>query len=219
MAINNMNAEPATIRTDRPVSNLQQLAKRRDNVPLDAVGDTLKDGTDRRLLSGSISDEYCNGQIAIHFHALARIYVDTPVAGDFCLLFNAVTEGPFKKILSHVRRDRRSRALMRTNGNEQSTMLVDVFQFLKYPERMRCGLIPSVIRLQSLNDCLRLSADMLDFAHTPTLESRAGLKNGESGFGRFRVRQGRFVLEGKGVNQMVKSSHGNCGDNRPTFGR
>jgi len=63
-----------------------------------------------------------------------------------------------------------------------------------------------VIRLQSIDDCLRLSADMLDFTHPSSLilESSVALKNWERGFDRFRIRQGRLVLKSKRMNQVVK---------------
>src|SRR5208282_1627723 len=192
------------IHNDRPEFKSQQLPQRREHVPFNASKDVGKNADNTFSLSGSIRDEYCKGRNKIHLHAFARVHVDTPIAGDFCLLLNAAVKGPFKKFLSSPARDRRNSTPTRGNRYEQPSVLVDVLQLLKNPERMRGGVIPSMIRLQSIDDCLRFSADMLDFPHSSTLEPKLAAENRKGDLNRFRIRQGKPVLKSKRMNQMIK---------------
>ena len=92
------------IRTDRPGFKSKQVAQGRDNVFLNNVGNATENSANGSpALGRSIRDEYCKGRNEIHFHTFACIHVDTPIAGNFCLLLKAAVNGPFKKFLPNVR--------------------------------------------------------------------------------------------------------------------
>lgn len=101
------------------------------------------------------------------------------------------------------RPDSNSKQLAQRRDNILFNALGDCRQH-RADQWMGGGFCPSVIRLQSLDDCLRVWTDMPDFARSAFIEARRVLENREGGLRRFRIRQGRFVLKGKRVNQMVK---------------
>lgn len=98
----------------------------------------------------------------------------------------------------------------------QSAVLVDIGEFVQYPERMREGLLPCDVRLQFLDDCLSKWLNETDFVETasdrgpPFVFSlldfgtkRAALfKDGElSGH---QILGTRCTLQGKLINDVVE---------------
>jgi hypothetical protein len=132
-------------------------AKLRNDVILDNALDTVQHSNRRPVagLSESVREQYLNMRLELHLHALASVYVNESITGDFCLCYKSRADGPFNKLLADVLAVREGGSLKVAHSDQNTSVLIDVLQLIEKPERMERGVIPSVVRLQSLDDCLR----------------------------------------------------------------
>ena len=199
-------------------SPLQKHSKRRDNVGDDVVVDV-----DQALdcvftvHDASASERYLNNREELHVHFLAPINRLRIVSNYYCLVFNK------SSVHLEARGDKRhisasagyeSSAARMKKGDWQQTMFVDVRQIVQLPEGMRCVIIPSVVRLQTLDDCLGRWVYPTNLRDTGAIEhmpSRAEIplpilipEDGELGLLRYILRERDRVLRGEGISEMVK---------------
>src|SRR5271170_5746330 len=85
-------------------------------------------------------------------------------------------------------------------------MLVDVLKPLQYPERMTQCVLPSVVRLQSLDDCQSRIGNIFETTRSTRIESEFLNENGEGGLGRFFIRQLPPMAQGESVDEMVETT-------------
>jgi hypothetical protein len=91
-------------------------------------------------------------------------------------------------------------------------MLVDTVKLVEHPEVMGAVAIPSMVRLQVLDDC---SGPRVDPANLPvkfTLGRRPRPKDRELRLGLHRRRQGAGVRDGKRVGEVIESAAEAVGD-------
>lgn len=111
------------------------------------------------LLWGSLAESYAEGGCEIHVHFRAGL-VNGGVAGDWCAIFNRkvdwldfVGDGAFINHEGHMRN-------ARVRRNVRQTVLVLVGKPVELPEGIVDGtLLPSIVRLQPLDDCFRVWSD------------------------------------------------------------
>ncbi len=193
------------MRIDRPdVLSQETFGSRDDELP-NEVDEIVENNHGVLPARGDIAQDYFKGRVELHFHAAGTIQGDTPIAGNYCLsLRKCECATPLKKNLTRTIWYSGTTANWRKKGDEQASMLVDVVQFFKTPKRMRCR-IASVVRLQSLDDCLRTWGKVSYAAQPALLETRAALKDRERSVYRFRIRQRPLeIRDRKRMNQVVE---------------
>lgn len=137
------------------------------------------------LLWGSLAETYQEGGCELHVHFRAG-FVGGGVAGDWCAIFNRVEDW-----LDFVRNDAHRHDVTETRGGEPrrvgQPVRVDVGKLVELPQGIVPEPLPSVVRLQPLDLCLRGWGD----APKRVLESAQVLsgEDGEHGFLRELARQ------------------------------
>lgn len=190
---------------DRPVSDSERGFQLGDGQRTDTSADIVQKNFDHSSIARDIAKNYDRGRTEIHFHARGTFGLDAPVAGEFCLLFTkAVKIAPIEEI--EIRSERLMNACTDRGHHryEQSAVLVDIIQRFQEPKKMMRRLV-SMVRLQSLDDCLRSHAKMFDAALPARIEPCFRTKNGEGRIRRFRIRQRPLVGKRQGICQMIKT--------------
>jgi len=169
------------------------------------VEEFVKNDYDEFSARGSVAEDYLKRRVDLHFHAAGTIQRDTLIAGNYCLsLRKRECAAPSKRHLTRAVRHLRTSTDCREEGDEQSPMLVDVIQLVEKPERMRRR-ISSVVRLQSLDDCLRTWGKISYATRALLLETCKVFEDWECSDYRFRVRQRSLhVFDGKRMNQVIQ---------------
>jgi hypothetical protein len=194
------------LKNDKPDSNSKQRAQFGDYFGPDVKSDAAKRRQHVAPFSGGIAEGYVGGHFDIHLHARAVLRIDEPITGDLCIVFRCVNDRlEFHQLqgatIGIVQRDF---PLIDWN-QQQSAMLVDVLKFLQEPEPMRHRCIPSVIRLQGLNDCLSRTAEKGDPSQASRSEAILVSKNRERDLRRFLIRERAPILERERVRQMIEA--------------
>lgn len=130
----------------------------------DVVVDSLQeygDGDVCDLEAGRWLEGYAEGRRALHAHLRVRT-ARSGVSGDYCALFNR-TPIDFNVRGAHGYREPKGNALRHQERQMGQPMLVNVRKLIENPEGVHGGeAIPSLVRLQVLNDCLRSFGNVLD---------------------------------------------------------
>lgn len=126
-------------------------------------------------------ERYVKGRLNVHIHFALRIDRSCPEPGYFCLSlnyprldFNHSRQklgilGP--RSVEYYSRERRG-------NNVQQAVLIDSRQLMKYPEGFADVLLPCLVRLHPLDDCLSKWIHSLNLG-----ETASGLGNAGLGFG------------------------------------
>ena len=128
-----------------------------------------------------LPEEYVEGQQGVHVHLRVEPLSESGVTGrigrNLCAVFKRTQvdiDGP-----GQVGRVGNVSPCADSHlGNVRRSMLVHVGKLVQHPEGVRRELIPSIVRLQSLDDCLRSWVDAPDFVatfpHQPVLVAKDG---------------------------------------------
>jgi hypothetical protein len=137
------------------------------------------------------------------------------VVKNFCLVYERANPQKFHEGGLHydigveIARPHRKHRL-NSRDTDERTMLVDYIEFVKQPEPMRLKSIPSVIWLQTLDNCLGTWIDMPELARRFLLELIGGvefMKNREFGFSGERIGKRAFVkVLRQGKNRMIEAT-------------
>jgi hypothetical protein len=102
----------------------------------------------------SLVERYVRHQLSVHAHAYELRAGDIGPAGDYCVSFESPGDGfELSKLEGHVAADLEVPQLEGGIDERKEAVLVGVREFLKLPQRARSGVLPAVVRLQSLDDC------------------------------------------------------------------
>ncbi len=152
--------------TDRPDrSGKKSRTELRENLSDDIVSNTSERGDDLAPFCGPILEGYVNNHIEIHLHA--NVFRTRFVMEDFCLAFaGARTPDGFKPFRGKRSSIGRIDTQTFIDGNErqQGAVLVDIRQLIQKPQPITPKILPSVVRLQGTDDCLRTWMDAPDNA-------------------------------------------------------
>ena len=158
-----------------------------------------------------LPEEYVEGQQGVHVHlrveALGEGGSMGSIGRNLCVIFKrseVEVKGPgqmgcvgeiYPGADSHL-------------GDVRCSMFVHVVKLMELPEGIRRIFIPSVVRLQSLDDCLRVWVDAPDFVTAFPILHRPLAKDGELQQPRSVVGQGvnANVSEGKLIDEAVEST-------------
>lgn len=194
-------------------ADLQELRK----LGYDGIPDVVKNEfqswddlfTRRR---STLAKDYLKGKIRVHLHMAVRIDSLPSPAKHYCIVFQLDFSSSSLKALD------RSAKVMETNpslalflglGNVQGefAMLVDPIQVMELPESVRSEILPSVVRLKPLDDCLGCRMDAINLGVEPIqLVSLNGelLKNRELGLADLTVGHGDGVFFGECHSQVIE---------------
>ena len=154
---------------DRPDNSAEIRGERPEHVVLDSRGDCPQGGDDRFLTSRRfVAETYNEGNAELHLH----FRLGFP-AEEFCAVVHrsekCVADGHGSALIDDF-----GAGLGRADEVECS-VLVDVAKLMQNPERVRQVVgVPSVMRLQSLDDCLSVWVDAPNFVRD-FLKSRSAI--------------------------------------------
>jgi hypothetical protein len=120
-------------------------------------------------------EDYIDGRYGVHVHLSGRIKGLDPQAGDLCASFERTSMGfPLAGQLRPVRLlvTDDSYAIEHRSGCEQEAVFVHDVEFLEAPEGIEPKAVPTVVRLQRLDDCLRFGMPRPDLA-LPSLKQNS----------------------------------------------
>jgi hypothetical protein len=144
-----------------------------------------------------LPEEYVEGQQGVHVHLRVEALREgrgTGLVGcDLCAVFKRTKidvdgsgqVGSVREVSPSADSDLR---------DMRRSMFVHVVKLTKHPEGVRRVLIPSIVRLQSLDDCLRSWIDVPDFVTAFALRPFSVAKDRELGSSIEGVRQGATSL-------------------------
>src|SRR5436853_1282183 len=113
--------------------------------------------------SATAAKRYLNDRHVLHIHFFAGVSGPTRVGNYFRLASQvALVNDDFAK--SKIPFIPKHAADILHGPREQQAMLVDIRELMEHPERVSCEFIPHVVRLQSLNDCLRCWINTANFS-------------------------------------------------------
>ena len=124
----------------------------------------------------AVVEAYAEGRLEIHVHFRFRENGGPRASSYYCAVFKRAS-GPFDGAGRHhdVSRTPMGRALDQEEGQMGQPMLIEVRKLVEHPEGVRCEVIPSLVRLQPLDVCLREWVDATDLRSTSRLkQSRSG---------------------------------------------
>lgn len=125
----------------------------------------------------SLAEAYAESRCDIHVHFRAR-FVEGGIAGNWCALFNRV-EDRFDVADVQVVRNEIARTQLCEKDDMGQPMLVHVGKLVELPKGIAVEPVPSIVRLQLLDDCLRGWRDAPDVALAFREELIALEKDGE----------------------------------------
>jgi hypothetical protein len=101
--------------------------------------------------STTVAKRYIDYGHILHIHFFAGIYRTSRKGNYFCLTFQkALTNNDI--VGNEVASENAAETVQ--GSGEQQAMLVDVRQLIEHPERVAGVILPSMVRLTALNDCL-----------------------------------------------------------------
>lgn len=210
-AATHLAARGSSITDERRKDLVQERVNQRgqylvDNIPLEALKGA-GDGAAPQSLGSALGESYIEGRCEIHVHFRAGT-VEGRILGDWCAAVK-----PSEKALDFFRADsvgheERQRRDIVECGRVGQSVLFHVREFIKLPEGIAVERLPSAVRLQSLDGCLRSWADapnhIIEFPQRPGVGALGGvfIKDREPrialGFARqrpFRTRQSELESE------------------------
>jgi hypothetical protein len=204
------------IANDRPGFGLKLAAQRwQDN-----RGDKRVNGSQRHNdiepFCGPIDEAYIEGRFEIHVHARAVFSADAFVPYELCAVFkyahgNCVLRSKNRKLGNSDAKLTAGRYLDLAAGlysdcHQKGTMLVDVMKLIEKPEPLEFGGIPSVVRLQFLDDCLGSWTDIPDSALTAFQKTITVSKDRESGIDRLVIGECPRMPNSQTVDEMIQGT-------------
>src|SRR5436305_1096568 len=112
-------------------------------------------------------ERYVEGRVVVHLHA--RIHVGAPAQNLCAVVERADAEMRHMELLDESGTgESHARTHHDRTGEMHPSMLVNVGEFVEHPQQVLVG-IPSVIRLNALNECLYLETE-----HAPKLVETTG---------------------------------------------
>jgi len=190
--------------TDRPDVRSQKNAEHRQNRIDDVQPDSLKQIDDLLSLCGPVVDGYINNRLSVHLHACAVLGTDNSITCEFCIRYAQVSTAELDILDTAERRKCCIDAMLRAHSKQESAMLIDILELLKQPKPVRYCCIPSVIRLQALDDCLDRKGDISDSAESASIEPIGRYKDGKHGLSRLFIRQRSSVRNREVIDQMIQ---------------
>jgi hypothetical protein len=191
--------------TDRPDVHSQKSPQLSYDNTADPPTDVIQQDLNNPFLCRNVADRYYQGGVEIHFHAAGVFRTDASMAGEFCLVLTKPSISSIcKELHPAFGRVMNARTNKRSQTNEQSPMFVDVVQRFKMPQKVRRR-IRSIARLQTLDDCLCITTEKLNFPHAARFKASGIAENGERCLNRFRIRQQTPVGHRQRICQMVKA--------------
>jgi hypothetical protein len=190
--------------TDRPVVRSQKNAEGGQNHIDDVQPDSFKQIDDFSSLCGPIVDGYINNRLSIHLHACAVLGTDDSITCEFCIRYAQISTAELDILDTAEGRKCCIDAMLRAHGKQESAMLIDILELLKQPKPVRYCCIPSVIRLQALDNCLNHRGDISDSAKSAAIEPIGRFKDGKHGLSRLFIRQRSLVRNGEVIDQMIQ---------------
>ena len=121
-----------------------------DNVPQSRY----YDGT----VGGTVRERYMQSELSVHTHVRIQRRGE-PEPRDLCAVFKRAEENLVAELAGDASRQAVCRIGKDRTSEMKHLMLVDVRQLLENPERMSFDVLASVVRLQSLDDCLSVWLD------------------------------------------------------------
>ena len=187
--------------------------KPRKEGALDVVNDVLEgfpriEIIDRR----SLLEGYVSGDLMPHLHFYVSDERDI-ATNYFCAVYQRARGEYLPRVNHETGRKRRYRD--RANGclnDIQTAVLVDIAEVMQPPQGMTSVVIPSMIRLQLLDDCLRVWPDAHDLVKpAPALGLPASIKSEESlliaedgELCTLKVTSETYMMDSKRVGQVVQ---------------
>ncbi len=143
--------------------DLQELRKLGYGDIADEIVKALKSWDDSLATRrASVTEDYLRGRIGVHAHIKVRIVGASDPPHDYCIRYQVDTKrfhSEDENILWPVP-DPSSAISSRFNrADGKRAVLVDSVQFVNLPEWVRGGVVPSLVRLQLLDDCTRGRSD------------------------------------------------------------
>lgn len=142
-----------------------------DYVTMD-VSQPIGDRHAAELLWGSLPESYAEGGCEMHVHFRAG-FVNGGIASDWCTIFNRA-EDWFKFV--HTQEELVGETNVREKRNVRQTVLVLDGKLVELPKGIVGGFLPSVVRLQPLDNCFRVWMDApkhaIEFFRVLCLEDR-----------------------------------------------
>lgn len=156
------------------------------------------------LLWGSLAETYAEGGCEMHIHFRAAT-IEGWMAGDWCAIFNRA-EDWFDFIRSGIHRRNITDGSGREDRGVRQAVLVDIGKFVELPKGVVSEPLPSVVRLQPLDFCLRAWRNPPE--HLAKLVQVLRGEDGKLGFTGEIARQRFFprVGHGKIVGQVVEAA-------------
>lgn len=156
----------------RAKDSLEEGLERGNHAPHNEIVSLRECGDDKvpRNYRGRVIEDYVRARTKIHFHLLAWVFGLQAQPRYYCLTFQYAGEeldiSPRPKRVDDISVEggveHKGQGGMANRMNE--AVLVDVRQFPENPEVMGAILVPSVIRLQPLDFCLRQWVNASDLA-------------------------------------------------------
>jgi len=140
----------------------QKGGQRRDNVVLDTPDNLI--GCFQRPVRQvrKLIHDYIVGQIVPHLHMRVRRRKGDPNSRDYCAIYQWPSEECLRSSDCSSWATQSAGAYRRLD-DVKSAVLVDVTKFIKFPKGIKKVPLPTMIRLQALDDCLRTWVNGTDF--------------------------------------------------------
>lgn len=156
-----------------------------------------------------LPEGYAEGQEGVHVHLRVEAFDNRHMGGirrDLCAVFKRTEKDVHGAgQMGHV-----GKVSVGGDGhlrNVRHSMLVHVVKLLQLPEGVRRELVPSIVRLKTLDDCLRVWVDAPDFVAAFPFRHLPVAKDGELQFSRSVLGQGvdADVRQREFVDEVVES--------------
>ncbi len=166
---------------NRPEFNSSERTERRDNLIRDVIPNPLKRSKHLAPFHGRITEGYLYHGTEIHLHTRGLVSALVGlVASNLCLTFKRSQDTNDIEVLDHdaARNLRKSHncSHMSSKSQIQGSVFVNVIQFFEKPEPV-LRRVCSVVRLQSLDDRLRVGMNTFDPGRRSIFEAFPKLKD------------------------------------------
>src|SRR5665811_1811153 len=152
---------------DRPEFKSQVRSKSRDHFFSDVGTDSNQSSQHLAPFSGKLSEGYMCGRIEVHLHSGRLVdHANRDIAQNLCFALKSAQGSPKLKRLDYRFGGRdETNARLDADSYIDGAMLVHVRKFVKQPQPMSAQ-VQSVVRLQTLDYCLRTWSDAPDIARS-----------------------------------------------------
>jgi hypothetical protein len=197
--------------TDSRRESLEKLRQLGYDVIADEIAKGLQEWDDWLGSHVSIAEDYTNGRLELHAHLAVGIAGNAGPTEYYCINFHFgeinVNVLPLNvgRVTDVELTDFPSRIVRREgSANCKRAVLVDPIQIVDLPEWMRRICVPSVVRLQRLNNGLGRGCDASDFLRRVLSVIPCGSENGELGVADLLVSHNGSESFCQGEGQVVE---------------